>query len=244
MSSDTTVQSSAWKPSLLISIVAALVGGAAALAAIHWLYPVFPRAPLGELSLSPTEEDLRIHLQAAIDFRSRNCAVAFGLLGLSLGVAFGLLTTVRRRALSAFSGALAGAAAGAVAGYIAGYFLALALSASANQSLVQSTLFHFSVWAPVLVAAWVAIAAIQAPITHHAITHALTGLLAALVAVTVYGLVGTLLFPTANLLYLVPETLAEQCAWMISCVLVAGVGLHIGLKSNSKVTIPATEQTE
>lgn len=242
MPDDSNLPCMAWKPSLSKSVCAALIGGAIALASIHWLYPVFPRAPLGELSISPTEEDLRIHLQAAIDFRSRNCAVVFGLLGLCLGLSFGWMTTLRRRVASALSGGLAGVVAGIVAGYIAGYFLALALSASENQSLVQSTLFHFSVWAPVLVAVWVGIAAVQGPISQ-ALPHALTGLLAALVAVTLYGLVGTILFPKANLLYLVPGSLAERCAWMISCTLVAGVGLHLGLKPKENKSLPANEQS-
>lgn len=242
MPDNTALPSTAWKPSLSISVCAAMIGGAIAFAAIHRLYPVFPRAPLGELSLSPTEEDLRIHLQAAIDFRSRNCAAAFGLLGLCLGLSFGWMTTVRRRMVSALSGSLAGAVAGAVAGYIGGYFLALALSASENQSLVQSTLLHFSVWAPMLVAVWVSIALIQAPIAQ-AIPQALSGLLAALVAATVYGLIGTLLFPTANLLYIVPETEAERCAWIISYTLIAGVALHMGLKPKEKESLPTSEQS-
>lgn len=244
MPSETTLSSTAaWKPSLSISIAAALVGGAAALAAIHWLYPVFPRASLGELSLSPTEEEIRIHLEAAIKFRSRNSAVAFGLLGVCLGLAFGWFTTLRRKVASALSGALAGAAVGVLAGYAAGYFLARILAASENQSLVQSTLLHFSVWGPLLVAVWVGIATIQSGQIGRTLPHALTGLLAALVAVTVYGLIGSILFPTTNLLLLIPETFAERCAWMVSCASLAGVGLHMGLKSNERRSMPAAEQS-
>jgi hypothetical protein len=202
------------------------------MAAIALWDPIFPMASLAEPSLSPTPEEVQIHLQAAIDYRTRNYAAEFALLAACLGGALGFLTTPRRRGPSALGGALAGAPVGGLAGYISGYQLALTLAASGNQSLVQSTIFHFAVWAPILVAVLVGIALIQGPF-RQAYAYLLAGLVAALIAATTYGLVGSIFFPRSNLLLLVPESLMERIVWIVSYAVSAGFGLHFGLKKAS-----------
>lgn len=217
-----------WSPNLFPSLVACIAGCVIGYAVVHSVHPFFKFADIPELGISAPPELIKRYNDAQIAFWANNYALDFGLLGLCIGSTIGFITTRLRRIPSWLAGLVGGFVGGAIAGYIIGIFVAKALIASANQSLIQSTGFHFAIWASIfasilLMVGWVQDGAIRSA------AFVLNGVVVGLAVAIVYNIASPLIFAHANLLKLIPNTSLERVVWILTCSIVLGLGLHLGL---------------
>jgi uncharacterized membrane protein YeaQ/YmgE (transglycosylase-associated protein family) len=218
-----------WHPSVIATLLAGLIGGAAGLLLLNGLHPVFPLADLPELGPYPSKELIEKYSVAEYAFRSRNGATDCGILGGCLGLFFGLLTAGNYRVKAMISSALAGVLAGAIGGYVVGLMVAASIVSSAEQSLLQSTTYHAMIWAPIGAAISGAIALLHSP--RQLLPALLAGLVGGIVGSIAYNVLASILYPLSNLSIITPDTLMERLVWIGSGVLGLGACLLFGLRS-------------
>lgn len=229
-----------WAPSLGTSIGAMLVGGLVTVGIITSIHPVFEIVALAELPIDPSTEQMTEYKKVHVDFYGGNYAVYLSILGGLLGITIGLLTTPGKRLLSAVTGAIPGAICGALAGYLGGTQTADAIVRAADQSIVISSCLGFVVWAAIVAPICIAVGTVQGGAAQ-AVKAAVAGLLGCVLAVVAQVLVFALAFPGTNLIYLVPQTLAERLCWVVVSGLVIGLMLSIGMKPETKTEIDDAE---
>lgn len=201
------------------------------LVVVFAVYPFFPMPSLPEQGISPKPEIVKLYRDAGTAFYTRNYAVLFAGTGLILGALLALLTTQKRMASTVLA-SIVGTAFGALSGYTMGYYVYLAIAASTDQSLVQSSLFHFLLWAIPVSGVVLAVSGLHNSPGNLG-KQTIATLVIVLIAAVGYGMISTLFFPNANQLLLVPDSTSERVVWAISYPMMIGIGLLFGLKISS-----------
>ncbi len=230
LENDLAQPSKTWSPTFAASLVACFTGCLIGGALIQAIDPFFKFAELPELGIAPKPELVKKFQDATVAFWTNNYATDFGLLGLSLGGAIGLLATRRRRILSGLAGGFGGLLSGAAAGFAIGIFVAKSVLLSSDQSLVQSTLFHFSLWASLTACVLLIVGYVQQG-WRVAFECAVIGVVLGLAVSVVYNLLSSVIFANSNLLMLLPSSTVERGVWLLICSSVLGIGLHFGLRT-------------
>ncbi len=230
LENDLAQQSKTWSPTFAASLVACITGCLIGGALIQAIDPLFKFAELPELGIAPKPELVKKHQDATVAFWTNNYAVDFGLLGLCLGSAIGLLSTRRQRILSGLAGGFSGLLSGAVAGFAIGIFVAKSVLLSTDQSMVQSTLYHFSLWASLAACVLLMVGFVQRG-WRGAFEGAAMGMVLGLAVSVVYNLLSSVIFANSNLMMLLPSSTVERGFWLLICSSVLGFGLHFGLRA-------------
>ncbi len=213
-----------WQPSILLSLIAALLGGVVGFLILYKLHPYFPRPELPDMPQYPSEELRALYRDAELKFHSQNGAFDCAILGGCLGLLLGLITG-RKRLLSALAGTLLGAIAGGVAGVGIGYKVATDINSSTQQTLLLSSLYHFAIWAALGTFVFAALAIVNDLKQMGSVI--ISGVLAGILASLAYNVASSILFPTANLSLITPGPSSQRVIWFASGCL--GLGLCLGL---------------
>ncbi len=216
-----------WQPSILLSVIAATLGGVVGFLILYKLHPYFPRPELPEMPQYPSEELRALYRDAELKFHSQNgafdCAILGGCLGLLLG-----LVTGRKKVLSAIAGTALGVVSGGGVGAGIGYRVATDINRSAEQSLLFSSLYHFAIWGTIGILVFAAIAVVH---DLKQIGNAIiSGILAGVFAALAYIVVSSIMFPTANLSIVSPESSTQRFVWIASGCLALGLCLGLGFR--------------
>lgn len=204
-----------WQPSVLLSIVAAALGGVVGFFILYKLHPFFPRPELPEMPQYPSEELRALYRDAELNFHFQNGAFNCATLGGCLGLLFGLfISRSSKRILSALSGIVLGVIAGGLAGAGIGYKVATDINNSTQQTLLLSSLYHFAIWAAIGTLVCAAIAVFNDRKQMGSVL--ITGLLAGIFASLAYNVISSIMFPTANLSLITPESTTQRVVWVVS----------------------------
>ncbi|MCA9128090.1 MAG: hypothetical protein KDB22_13440 [Planctomycetales bacterium] len=228
-----------WAPKPVSLAVFAIGGSIVGLAILHSLHPIFAFQPVPELPIEPTTEQVQAFEASFTDFYSRNGAIDMAIIGACLGAAFGIGTAVVNRFLCGVLAAIAGAVIGAVSGFATGLYVGSLFASSAPQSLVQSGIFHLAVWGPMAAGIASVIATAQGNVTQ-GVKAVFAGLIAGLAAVASYIVIASILFSSANLYHIIPETFSERVAWILICSSVLAATLAAGLKPTPNKSVEPT----
>lgn len=218
----------AWEPSFKVALFFSLIGGLIGFVVFTAIHPVFAFAT-SELPPVPTEEQLQQYIVSLKEFLSRNNAVDMAVIGACMGGAIGLGTVRSRRLSSGFVGAIAGLLCGALSGYVTGSPSGAAVSSTADQSLIQGGILHFAVWGAIAVGIATTISFVQGGMIP-AFKGILAGLITSLLIVITHTIAASMLFPAADLAYVVPGPLVERAVWMLACSAMFGIALGFGLR--------------
>jgi MFS family permease len=221
-----------WQPSVLLSLVAATLGGAVGFLILYKLHPFFPRPELPEMPQYPSEELRALYRDAELNFHFKNGAFDFAILGALLGLLFGLFTgRSSKRILSAIFGMVLGVIAGGLAGGGIGYRVATDINNSTQQTLLLSSLYHFTLWAAIGIFVFAALAVCNDLKQMGSVV--ISGVLAGIFASLAYNVVSSIMFPTANLSLITPDPTTQRIVWMASGCLSLGLCLGLGFRKSN-----------
>lgn len=226
-----------WSPGLFNALAACLLGGICGYFVLNSFVPIFPFAELPEMGAFPSEELITQYKQAQYAFRSNNGAIDGAILGLCFGAFLGLLTVRTRRILSVVAGGIGGLIGGAVAGYCVGNFAAHGLINKTDQTILQSTLFHFLIWASIAVALSLGISMAQSSPTKQTIAGLTAALVAGAIASISYNAIASTLFPLANLTFISPATAMERMLWIATGSIALAIGFGMGLRVSKSAPV-------
>lgn len=211
-------------PKTILCFVACVIGCLLGTILIHFVDPFFQLQYTKELGISPPPEEIQQYRAATRDYWVKNYSLNFAMLGGTLGLCAGFLTTSSRRYLSAPAGALVGSCIGALAAYASSTFVVEAILANSDQSLLLAVALHGSIWASMFGAIVFAIG-----LTQFDIGAALNGLLFGGIlgfsAAIAYLIIFSFVFPRTDLTHLIPRTIIERITWALIIAIVLGAGL-------------------
>lgn len=225
-----------WQPSILLSVIAATLGGVVGFFILYKLHPYFPRPELPEMPQYPSEELRALYRDAELNFHSKNGAVDCAILGGCLGLLLGIFTS-RKRVLSAIAGTTLGVLSGGIVGAGIGYRVATDINSSAEQSLLLSSLYHFAIWGAIGILVFTAIAVFHD--LKQIGSAIISGILAGVFASLAYIVVSSIMFPTANLSLVFPEPSTQRFVWIASGCLALGLCLGLGLRTPKTPAAPS-----
>ncbi len=225
-----------WNPGFALTLLACVVGGFVGGVIVHQMHPLFAYKDLPPIELGASAELVQQHREAATEYRSNNYGAELAIVGLVLGLAFGLLAGGPKRILAAIMGGLGGAVSGAALGFLGGRFVANSLFQNQQQTLQASMGLQAAVWGLIFASVVWLVAAANVGVIR-GLQQGLVGFIAGgLVAVSQF-VISSFMFPAANPLFLIPEESSERIYWLIAFPVVSGLVLAVGLsarKSNSK----------
>ena len=228
--SDSAEQS--WQPSILLSLVAGTLGGVVGFFILYALHPFFPRPELPEMPQYPSEELRALYRDAELNFHFQNGAFNCAILGGCMGIVFGLFTgRSSKRILSAIFGMVLGAIAGGLAGGGIGYKVATDINSSTQQTLLLSSLYHFTLWVVIGIFVFAALAVCNDLKQMGSVV--ISAVLAGIFASLAYNVVSSIMFPTANLSLITPESTTQRIVWMASGCLSLGLCLGLGFRKSN-----------
>lgn len=228
----TTACRGGWRPTLLMTLAASILGGVVGLSILRSYHPVFPKPELPEMAQFPSEAERALHSNAELNYHRENGASNYALIGGCLGFFIGVLTTCgMKRVYSSITGSIAGAAAGGSVGWLIGERVGTDINASVQQSLFLSALYHMAVWAAIALLVFVTIA-----LWHdlRQIKNAIVGgLIGGLLASLIYNVVVSIVNPSANLSIITPEQTTESIVSIGLGSLALGLCLWLGFRLDS-----------
>ena len=129
--------------------------------------------------------------------------------------------------LCAIGGGVIGALSGIGLGYISGSYVTKSLLVNAEQTLQSSMGLQTLVWGGVLANIALTVAALNIG-GARALKYWPLGLLAGFVVAVVQFVISSILFPTSNPMFLVPEQASERAYWLAAFPLTAGLAMAVG----------------
>lgn len=217
-----------WNPGFVSILVACIVGGFLGGLCVHFAHPIFAYEELPPLELGSPPALIKRHHDAALAYRTTNYASELAIIGLAFGVCIGAFSSGKRMLLSAIGGGVIGALSGIGLGYVSGSFVTKSLLVNAEQTLQSSMGLQTLAWGGVLANIALTVAALNIGFTR-AFKYWPLGLLAGFGVAVVQFVISSILFPTSNPMFLVPEEASERAYWLAAFPLTAGLVIALGL---------------
>lgn len=230
-------QQPGWNPGFVPILLACMVGGFIGGLCVHFAHPIFAYEDLPPLELGSPPALIKRHHDAAFAYRTTNYAAELAIIGLAMGVSIGACSRGKRSLLSAVGGGLVGAISGVGLGYAAGSYVTKTLLVNAEQTLQSSMGLQTLAWGGVLANIALLVAALNLGVTR-ALKYWPLGLLAGFGVAVVQFVVSSILFPTSNPMFLVPEQASERAYWLAAFPLTAGLVMALGM-NKLKPKLPA-----
>ncbi len=225
---DQTSSLPGWNPGFVLMLLACVIGGLVGGFVVHQMHPFFAYKQLPPLELGSPPELVQEHHDAAFAYRTRNYAVEFAIIGLALGLAIGACSRGPRWLLCIFSGGCIGTLCGLGLGFASGLYITQNLLVNAQQTLQTSMGLQTVVWG-VLLANIVGVVAFLQVGMIEAIKYWFVGLLAGFVVAATQFATSSLMFPSSNPMFLVPEQASERVYWLAIFPIAAGLVMALGL---------------
>jgi hypothetical protein len=216
-----------WNPGFVSILLACMVGGFVGGLCVHLLHPLFAYEELPPLELGSPPALIKQHHDAALAYRTRNYSAELAIIGLCLGVSMGACSRGKRFLLCTVGGGSIGALSGVVLGYVAGSYVTKTLLVNAQQTLQSSMGLQTLVWGGVLANIALTVAALNIGVAR-AFKYWPLGLMAGFVVAVVQFVISSLMFPTSNPMFLVPEQASERAYWLAAFPLTAGLVMAVG----------------
>ena len=223
-----------WQPPLSMTIVSSVLAGLIGACIICLIDPVFAIDALPELPIEPSDEQIAAKWKSESDFYGRNAALDMAILAGLLGMSIGAGTVSRARVQSGLAGGAVAAVAAATSAYITGRPIGWAMLVSEDQSLVQSGMLMFAVWGALAVGMAIAIGFVQGGAAS-VVQSIISAIISAIFVVIAHTIVFAIAFPSANLIFVVPNSTAERVVWGVTCCTVLGLGMAIAMRTEKKL---------
>ncbi len=217
-----------WQPGFVLTLILCLFGGFVGGGIVHQVHPLFAYADLPQIELGASAKLVQQHRDAAFEYRSMNYGAELAIIGLVLGFAFGAVSGSSKRFLSIVVGGMAGALFGAGLGFLGGKFVANSIFQNQQQTLFATLGLQAAVWGLIIGSIVWSVASVNVGVAR-ACKVGLIGLIAGVLVAVTQFVVSSLMFPTSNPLFLVPEEPSERLYWMIAFPIVSGLMLAFGL---------------
>lgn len=217
-----------WNPGFVLPLLACIVGGFLGGVIVHQIHPLFAYEDLPPIELGASAELVELHREAGSKYHSHNYGVELAIVGLVLGLAFGLLAGGPKRLFAGIAGGLGGASAGGSLGYFGGRIVANSLFQNQQQTLQASMGLQSIVWGLIIASIVWFVAAVNVGLIR-SLQYGIVGLIAGGVVAVAQFVISSFMFPTANPLFLIPEESSERIYWLLAFPIVSGLVLAMGL---------------
>ena len=195
---------------------------------VHVIHPVFAFPDLPPVVMGSSVELIQEHRDAAFAYRSRNYGLDLAIVGLTFGVFFGAFSLSRKRTLSVIAGGVIGALTGAVLGFVGGLLATQSILRSDPQDLQTSMGLQSIVWGLIFASVLWVVATLHIGAIR-ACAHLLIGLLAGFAVALVQFVISTMMYPSSNPMFLVPDGHTERICWLVTFPIVSGLILALGV---------------
>ena len=223
-----------WKPRVFQIFLACVIGGYIGGSIIHQVHPIFAYEQLPPIDFASPPELIEQHHAAAFAYQTRNYAAEFAIVGLGFGFCIGTLAGGKRFIPVALGAGCVGALTGLGLGYASGLYIAQRLLTNAEQTMQTSMGLQTIVWGGVLANSLGFVAIYKVGLVR-SWKYWIVGLAAGFSIAAVQFVASSLMFPTSDPIFLVPEKATERVYWLALFPVIAGVVMALGL---SKLTRP------
>ena len=228
-----TSETKTWHPNVVMYLVACILGGLLGGGIVHQIHPVFEYTDLPQIGLGASDELILQHRIAAFEYRSKNYGVELAIVGLSLGLAIGAFSGSPKRMLSTFAGGIAGALTGGIVGYVGGLIVGQSIIRNEQQGLQASMGLQTIVWGLILASVVWSVATLHVG-AKRACSHLLIGLIAGFAVAVTQFVISSVVFPSSNPLFLIPEQPSERVYWLAAFPIVSGLIVAMGVAKLSR----------